>query len=585
MYPGFRSVSAAALLAVSIACLACAQPSEPAMRPLGIPMRDGVILSADLHLPDGPGPYPVILLRTPYNRALLTDYGAYYSGYGYAVVVQDVRGRFGSEGRWQPFLNEGRDGYDTVEWIAAQQWSTGKVGMIGGSYSGSVQFAAAVERPPHLAAIVPNITPAMPFDGLPYQGGVLQLGWAVRWTDIMENARTGRDLAARLEAARSRDWTDELAALPVRGLDRRVIGKSVGYWADWLEHNSNDDYWAPVRYLEGLSDLDMPVLVQSGWFDPGTRGSKLAYRELEKGPGGSRRLIIGPWSHSDRGGRFLAGEDMGTAADIDLFAEYRAWFDHWLRGEQDSRQVGSSVDLYLMGSNRWLEGNSYPLEGTESVAFYLSEKDESVQSGADGALTREVPDGAAEVPDHYTYNPAEPTPSMYAAMKRGSFERYAGASLDRPDVLVYETAPFGEPLHLAGPIEAKLYAATSAVDTDWSLSLYAVAADGRPYPVGLTFGMLRARFRHSTSEPRLVEPGAVLEYTVDLGHTAITLPPGHRLRLEVASASFPEYSRNLNTGGHSELESDFVAAEQLVYRGSAYLSRVVLPVIDPARYE
>jgi putative CocE/NonD family hydrolase len=555
------------------------------MRPLEIPMRDGITLAADLHLPSTPAPHPVILIRTPYNKSLLTDYGAYYSSYGYAVVIQDVRGRFASAGVWMPFLSEGQDGYDTVEWIAAQEWATGKVGMIGGSYSGSVQFAAAVERPPHLTTIVPNITPAMPFGDVPYEGGVLKLGWAIRWTDIMENARTGRELAARLEAARTRDWSTDLAHLPIEDLDRRVVGKPVDYWADWLEHNSNDDYWEPVRYLGELSELDIPIFVQSGWFDPGTRGSKLAWRQLEQGSGDSRRLIIGPWSHSDRGGRYLAGEDMGADADIDLFAEYRGWFDRWLRGAGSEKPTGPSVALYLMGSNRWLERSTYPLEGTRMVPLYLTEKRESTPSGMDGALAWMAPGDTSEVFDRYTYNPADPTPSMYAAMKRGGFERYAAESLERPDVLTYETEPLAQPLHLAGPVEATIHAATSVADTDWSVSLYAVDANAKPYPVGLTFGMLRARFRQSMSEPLPVEPGVVYEYQIDLGHTAISIPPGHRLRVEIASASFPEYSRNLNTGGHNERDTESVIADQSIYRGRAYPSQLLLPVIDPGRYE
>jgi len=543
-----------------------------------IPMRDGVRLATDVYFPPGDrGSYPVILLRTPYNKAWLEDYGRYYSSHDYAFAIQDVRGRFESEGEWEPFLNEGEDGYDAIEWLAAQEWSTGKVGMIGGSYSGSVQFAAAILKPPHLATIVPNITPAIPFDNLPYEGGTLLLGWTIRWADIMENARTGREFAGKLQAAIREDWSARLDRLPVIDLDVDIVGKKTPYWRKWVEHSTLDSYWSPATYLDQLTEVDIPVLLQSGWFDGGTRGTKLAYRQLSEGGNPNLQMILGPWAHSDRGGRYLNGTDMGPAAEVDLFDRYRRWFDRWLKGQSADDNEGTPVEIYLMGSNRWLRGDAYPLPGTRITPFYLSDASGTSSARIDGNLAVSL-QKSATAHDEYSYDPSNPTPSFYAHMKRNDLDSYHSRILSQRDVLLYETPPMAEPLHLAGPVEATIYGSSSARDTDWSLTLYGISPDGQAYPIGLTFGMLRARFRESSTDPTLLEPGVVYEFNVDLGHTAMTVPTGHRLRLEIASASFPEYSRNLNTGGNSELETRYIVADQRVYRGGEFPSHLSLPV-------
>jgi putative CocE/NonD family hydrolase len=575
-------VSSCVVWAVVVAtgCSPRTAPEPPSVRTFMVPMRDGVRLATDVYFPSSDRErHPVILLRTPYNRAWLADYGRYYSGHGYAFVIQDVRGRFESGGEWEPFVHEGEDGYDTIEWLAGQEWSTGKVGMIGGSYSGSAQFAAAIEKPPHLVTIVPNITPAIPFDNLPYEGGVLLLGWAIRWVDIMENAHTGREFAARLQAATREDWSARLDRLPVADLDVAVAGKRTPYWRRWLEHSSLDGYWDAATYLDQLGDVDIPVFLQSGWFDGGTRGTKLAYRQLARGGNENLRMILGPWAHSDRGSRLLNGMDMGPEAEVDLFERYRRWFDRWLEGESTGQDDGPPVELYLMHSNRWLRGETYPLPGTRITRFCLSDPSDTSSARIDGSLSASCSRDATAV-DAYSYDPSKPTPSFYAHMKRGELTDYRSRMLSHDDALLYETPPLERPLHLAGPVEATIYASSSARDTDWSATLYGVAEDGQIYPIGLTFGMLRARYRESPTDPRLLEPGVVYEFPIDLGHTAVTLPAGHRLRLEIASSSFPEYSRNLNTGGDNELETRFIVADQRVYRGGEFPSHVSLPVVS-----
>ncbi|UCD38541.1 MAG: CocE/NonD family hydrolase [Fidelibacterota bacterium] len=543
-------------------------------------MRDGTQMATDLHFPSsGSGVYPAILMRTPYNKTLLAEYGRFYSEHEYVVAIQDVRGRYASEGEWQPFIHEGDDGYDTIEWLADQDWCTGKVGMVGGSYSGSVQFFAAVRKPPHLTTIIPNITPAMPFDNMPYEGGALLLGWAVRWTDIMESARTGYELEQKTQAAIRENWYERLQGLPVVDLDRKIIGRQVSYWRTWLMHDTNDAYWTPVNYLEALTSLDLPVFLQCGWFDGGNRGTKMAYVQLSKGGNSNVKMIVGPWIHSDRGSRYLGGSDMGPAAEVDLFDKYRRWFDYWLKGDDNGIMEEPQVQVYLMDSNRWLEADAYPLPNTSFQRLYLASGNDATSRVRSGKLQFGSP-ASQLIYDEYDYDPGNPTPSFYAYMKRNALIQYQHQVSSRDDILIYETESTTALLQIAGPISVVLYASSSAKDTDWVVTLYGINDENELYPIGLTFGALRARFRKSKSKPELIEPDQIYEYHIDLSHSAITIPAGHRLHLEIASAAFPEYSRNLNTGGHNEMEKDYVIATNRIYHSEKYPSHVLLPVLE-----
>jgi putative CocE/NonD family hydrolase len=568
----------ALILAAGFGMNACEMPtSQPADGTVFVPMRDGVQLATDLYFPeDGRPPFPVILIRTPYNMKWIEGYGHYYARAGYVVAIQDVRGRWASQGDWEPFLHEGDDGYDAIEWLGTREWSTGKVGMVGGSYSGTAQFAAAVQKPPHLVTIVPNVAPAMPFDNIPREGGALALGWALRWTDIVENARTGQELQAKLQRSIVADWSGPLAGLPVIELDHTVVGREVPYFRDWIRRAPGEDYWEPVTYFSALEALEIPVFLQSGWFDPGTRGARLAFEHLTRGNNRHVRLVLGPWAHGDRGTRHMNGVDMGAAAERDLMAEYRRWFDFWLKTDAMDAPNAPGVELYVMGSNRWISGDRYPLEGTSYRPLYLAS---SPSRGASGRLEWDQPT-EADVFDTFTYNPGSPTPSFYAALKRGALNEYRARVNTGGDVLAYESEPLDEPLDIAGPIEAVLHASSSARDTDWTVTLYALTNTGEVRVLGLTFGILRARFRDSMTSPALLEPGTVYPFIIDLGHTAVTVRAGERLRLEIASAAFPEFSRNLNTGGHNEMETRWVEARQRIYRSSTQASHLLLPVIE-----
>ncbi len=552
-------------------------------------MRDGVELSADVYHPAPVGKYPVILSRTPYKKELAELQARYFARRGYVFVVQDVRGRFGSGGTWEPFVNERKDGFDSVEWAAAQPWSTGKVGMIGASYLGWVQWWAAVEKPPHLVTIIPNVTPPDPFFNIPYEYGVFFLYGAVWWADVLTQNATADISGAAMARIGEHKWSKVLRALPVRDLDTVVLGGENKYWRAWIDHPNNDAYWKRGSYLGDLKNVDIPVFHQSGWFDGDAIGTKLAFLGMARLKKKRQKLVLGPWAHTDQAQRRLGDWDFGPeAVAIDLQREYLRWFDHWLKGVANGIDEEPLVRIFAMGSNRWLSGNTYPLEGTRDEKWFLASGGHANTSKGDGQLVPAAP--AADTPDSYVYDPGDPTPDAdfyeaadpkpgetvsAAVEKRARDDYHTSVTATRPDMLVYASAPFAADVTYAGPVSAVLYAASSARDTDWFMSLIEVDEAGKLFP--LASGKIRARFRDSMSKPSLLRPGQIHAYQLDLWHTGITVKKGHRLRVEVFSADFPIYSRNLNTGGDNLKDSNFVSATQTVHHGGKYASYLLLP--------
>jgi putative CocE/NonD family hydrolase len=539
-----------------------------------VPMRDGVKLSTDLYLPAGAEKAPGILIRTPYKKELEELQGRYYARRGYVVAVQDARGRFASEGQWEPFVNEAKDGYDAIEWMARQPWSNGRVGMIGASYLGWVQWWAATLHPPHLATMIPNVSPPDPFHNLPFDNGVLALLMSLHWADLVESNATG-DLSGTINASLSRKNLPELLkALPVVGLDKAVLGKESPYWRRWLAHPAPDGYWAGTMFLDKLKDVKIPVFHQSGWFDGDGIGTKLNYLKMAAYGHANQKLTIGPWEHTDTAGRMAAAKDFGSAAAIDLQRDYLRWFDHWLKGMDNGIMQEPLVSVFVMGSNRWLHGPAYPLPETHFERLYLSSGGHANTSQGDGKLSF-MPPGAQAV-DHYVYDPGDPTPEPDS--DNAGRDRVEAA---RKDILVYTTEPFEKPYTIAGPVSAVLYAASSARDTDWFIHLVEVDENGKSsilWSVG-SGGHIRARYRNSLTKPEVLKPRKIYKYTIDLWQTGVTIAPGHRLRVEVSSSAFPLFERNLNTGGNNETETRFVSAEQAIYHDAQHPSHILLPMI------
>ncbi|HUU84299.1 MAG TPA: CocE/NonD family hydrolase [Phycisphaerae bacterium] len=561
---------------------------------VGVPMRDGVELATDVYRPDGQGPFPAILVRTPYKKEMSELQARYYARRGYVFAIQDCRGRFASPGVWEPFVNEGDDGYDTIEWLAVRPWCNGKVGMIGASYLGWVQWWAASRNPPHLVTIIPNVAPPDPLYNIPYEYGAFFLVGAIWWADVLETEATADLSGAAISKIGEKKYGKLLRSLPVIELDKAVLGKENPYWRKWIRHPVNDDYWARVSFLDRLQDVRIPVFHQSGWFDGDGIGSKLNYLKMRSHGHPHQKLVLGPWGHTPQAQRRLGDRDFGPKAIIDLQTAYLRWFDHWLKGVDNGILDEPLVSIFVMQSNDWLNGDVYPLPQTRFEKWHLHSDGKANTSTGDGRLTPEPP-SAESPPDRYTYDPGDPTPNpgFYEEPEQPEGEKAEVKSVEqkkkerqahhenvtqsRQDILVYTSEPLKEPLTFAGPISAVLYASSSGRDTDWFVRLIEVEPDGKLFP--LVEGKIRARFRDSMAVPELLEPGRVYEYRLDLWQTGITISEGHRLRVEVASASFPLFSRNLNTGGHNEMDTEYVPAEQTIHHSAQYPSHVLLPVI------
>ncbi|BBM86477.1 CocE/NonD family hydrolase [Candidatus Uabimicrobium amorphum] len=564
-----------------------------------VPMRDGVKLATDIYFPKDVDKAPVILIRTPYKKEMEETKGNFYARRGYIVAVQDCRGRFASQGVWEPFINEEKDGHDVVEWLAVQPWSTKKIGMIGGSYVGWTQLWAAVSKPKHLTTIIPNVAPPDAFFNIPYEYGAFFIFGSIWWAQILEQNATADISGKVISDITKRDYQKDLMSLPVINLDKKLLGKENSYWRKWIKNNVNNEYWAKSNFMERLADLDIPVFLQSGWFDGDGIGSKLNYSYLRKSKNKHQKLVLGPWGHTDQATTSIGDVHFGKEAGLDLQTLYLRWFDYWLKGIDNKICDEPLVKVYLMFSNKWITGNDYPLPQTKFTKLFLSSSGKANTSKGDGELVWSE-QKIQTTPDTYTYNPGDPTPSPdYPTededdkSKKDEKEKSTDKNKDdkkekenfhsktvakRQDILVYETEVLTKDISIAGPVAAKLYAATSAKDTDWFVTLVDIDEKGEALP--LVKGVIRARFRQSMSQPVLLEKDTIYEYDIDMWQTGITFRKGHRIRVEIASAMFPLFSRNLNTGGHNEMDSEYVSAQQKIYHSQEYPSHIILPVID-----
>jgi hypothetical protein len=463
--------------------------------------------------------------------------------------------------------------------------------MIGASYLGWVQWQALSQNPPHLATIIPNVSPPDPFFNFPYEYGVFFIYGGIWWADIVASEATGDLSGVKMSEVFDKKFGKLLRDLPVIDLDHKVLGGENKYWRTWIRNNTNNEYWERASFSESLKDVAIPVFHQSGWFDGDGIGSKLNYAALARHGKSTQKLILGPWGHTDQAQRMLGETDLGPKAAPDLPRMYLRWFDHWLKGIDNGIVDEPLVSLFVMNANKWVHGEKYPLPETRFEKWYLGGGGGANTSKGDGRLTREPPT-TESAPDRYTYDPGDPTPhpdffeeaeeqerteQSIEERKRLARMRHERMTDARGDILVYTSEPFEQRYTFAGPISARLYAASSAKDTDWFVRL--IEIDSKGELTTLVEGRFRARFRESMRHPKLLEPGQVYEYDIDMWQTGLALEPGSRLRVEIASASFPFFSRNLNTGGHNEMETEFIAAEQTIYHDAAHPSHVLLPMI------
>ncbi len=567
---------------------------------VAVPMRDGTILRADVYRPAGPGKWPVLLSRIPYGkhnpryRTLHLDL-VRAAARGYVMVGQDVRGRHASDGEWYPFRFDGQDGYDTVEWCASQPWSDGSVGMFGMSYHGASQWLAAVEAPPSLKAIAPGLTSADLYDSWTYLGGVFGLWWTGHWSAgfVLDNLTDAPpELADAI--AETRKWAREPMALsnylPVR--DMPALKKVADYYYDWMDHPTYDDYWKKIGAWDRLSNVKVPVLSIGGYYDSFIRGTVRSYGWLrENGSNEAVRdqqhIVLGPWIHShllppNSGQRYFGGGASGPG--IDYQGMVLAWYDHWLKGEDNELDTDPRAYYFTMGDNKWQEAESWPPESRDT-SFFLRSAGRANSRHGDGSLSLDPP-REQEAADSYLHNPLNPVPTVGGPYVRGIPGFVEAGSIEqtsaevREDVLVYTSAPVERRLEVTGQVKLVLWAASSARDTDWAATVSVVEPGGKSY--NFCEGILRSSYRESLEAPSPTEQGQVYEYTMDLGPTSIAFQPGQAIRLRIASSNFPAFARNLGTGSdaYRAAAADAVTALQTVLHDAAHPSRLVLPIVE-----
>jgi len=559
-------------------------------------MRDGVILRADVYRPNTSAPLPVLLQRTPYGKGFSsTTFALMAAERGYAVVIQDTRGRWASDGDGYPMVHEMEDGHDSAEWAAHQPWASGRVGMFGASYVGYTQWAAAATQPPSLKAIVPEVTFCDPYT-IAYHGGAFALGVMVSWglmsgaqmaIQRMQGDEEGKNrlLEELIEMADGMATGKTFARLPLRNMP--LIGQEgiFPFFHDSLRHSTPDAYWERIRCPH--ERIQIPAFHIGGWYDifcadtlrdfSGIRehgGSDLARR--------GQRLMVGPWLHGPLEG--LVGEvDFGLRASSALVLpdeQQLRWFDYWLKGEENGIMEEPPISIFVMGDNRWRTEAEWPMSRTRYTPYYLHSGGAANTLGGDGTLTPERP--SIEPVDTFVYDPRHPVPTRggalccwNAGLAAGAYDQRAIEA--RPDVLVYTTPVLENSVEVTGPIEVHLWAASSAPETDWSAKLVDVHSCG--YARNVQDGIIRVRCSGQDGQTGQTARGTVHEYVIDLAATSNVFRAGHRIRVEISSSSFPRFARNPNTGHPLGEDDEVRPATQTISHDAEHPSHIVLPII------
>jgi uncharacterized protein len=560
-------------------------------------MRDGITLYAEIFRPEAEGKYPVLLQRTPYNKAylplttmVLDPIEAAHQGY--VVIIQDVRGRFESEG--DPFYiykHEFNDGYDSVEWAASLPYSDGNVGMYGLSYKGMTQFQAAIMQPPHLKAIFP-ITWGT--DVFMYRGGALELGLLISWSlatigpNAVVKAKQGKEdfLKEFMTLVQSIDHIEELAfnQLPIQDSEWLKLGDGYAKFVhDIFEHNTKDEYHQEISVIEKAEKIEVPVFGIAGWYDL-LLGQDLKHYEKWKQKKNTK-IMIGPWAHA--GFSPAVGElNFGLSASslllemkTDLTSLQLKWFDYWLKGIENGITEEAPVKIFVMGENKWRNEQEWPLKRTVYTPFYFDSKGKANTKEGDGILSVNLPQ--EETFDSYVYDPANPVPTLGGNHLLPMY--YPRGPIDqqnietREDVLVYTSEVLEEDIEVTGPVKVILFASSSAPDTDFTAKLVDVHPTGKAF--NIVDGIIRAKYRDKNKPPSLITPNEVNSYEIDLLATSNVFKKGHRIRVEISSSNFPRFDRNTNTGESGITSKHIKTATQQVFHSEKYPSHIVLPVI------
>ena len=562
--------------------------------------RDGLTLFADVYRPDAPGRFPVILMRTPYNKSdpTLGPMGRErLASLGYILVVQDCRGRFMSEGEWyQPMVHEAMDGYDAVEWAARLPWSDGNVGMAGQSALGMTQYLTAPTRPPHLRTMFAVSSPSDWHECWVYRGtGVLDFGWLIPYCLIMTPDQLERKGKQQLLETIRNYYPDpgnmnvgplkdeHYFHLPVYDWVER-LKDSVPYMRDYLDHPEYDAYWKQIDVKRRAHEISAPIYHVTSWYDGFLVGSLNLYANIRASgmtpeTRSGQRLMVGPWNH------ILYWNPTSSAGDVDFGPEAmirindieQQWFDYWLKGIDTGIKDQKPIQIFVMGENVWREENEWPLARTKWTPYYIHSEGRANSLNGNGTLTPAPPQ--TEKTDSFVYDPGDPVPTkggtMLGPIPTGPYDQREIEV--RQDVLVYTSEPLVDNLEITGPLVVKLFAASTATDTDFTAKLVDVRPNG--YAQILQDGIIRARYRLTGEQASPITPGKVYEYTISLWATSQLIKAGHRIRLEISSSNFPLYDRNLNTGGPLFKEKHFKTATQTIFHDAAHPSHVILPII------
>ncbi len=570
-----------------------------------VPMRDGVRLSTDLYVPRGTGErLPVIMIRTPYDKRphRRADSAArMFAGQGYVVAVQDVRGKFESEGEYTISKDDVADGSDAATWLATQPWSNGKVGTYGCSYLGDTQVMQARVQNPHHVAMVPQAAGS----SIHYRyfgtmdGGAIELAGGLGWFRGYGSKvylRYPSTLAAPFRrffeigpvAPPIADYRPIWSSLPLVDMMKKAGGPPTD-WEDFVSHPPGDPWWDQFGYIKPEDRFDVPSLQVNSWYDFGVAETLQQFNQFRTNALSARSrdsqfMVVSPTEHcrseaateNTRVGQRELGDARFPYWDL-----YLRWFDHWLRDADNSVTAMAHLRIYVMGRNAWRDEQEWPLARTRFVKYYLHSGGRANTSSGDGVLSPVAP--GDEPPDSFAYDPASPVPTVGGPGCCSGTSEVAAGAFDqsevekRQDVLVYSTPPLQEGLEVTGPLEVVLYVSSSARDTDFTAKLVDVYPDGVAY--NIQESILRARYREGFAQEVWLEPGGVYRLGIDLKATSNYFQPGHRIRLEVSSSSFPRYDRNLNTGGRNYDETSWVAARNTVHHSAGRASHVTLPVI------
>jgi putative CocE/NonD family hydrolase len=536
-----------------------------------VPMRDGIKLAAEIFRPDAPGKFPVLMLHRYFREG--ADRGEFFAPRGYVVALVDCRGRYDSEGTWVPYVNDPQDGYDAQQWLGRQPWSNGKIGTFGQSYNGFTQVMAAPLASPYLKCMVPQENQQSNFGHL-YNDGVMQINVIFEFgLHTKQGSQIQRIFPIDHPHYRRLPLLAAVDDFP-----------QVQHVKDWFRHARYDDYWKSYGIKEKYGRIQAPALFMTGWYDNLCHEGWRNYLGLRK-EGGSEaartgtKIIVGPWTHG------------GTFAVPNFLQVKLRWYDYWLKGIQNGIDRDAPIRIYVMGADKWRDEREWPLARARYTPFYLASGAQADLVRADGRLRR-TPHAPREglrhaerdeygtQPERFTYDPENPVYTLGGQISTHADiwgPRDRRVRQERDDVLVYSTEPLDKDLEVTGPVELKLFAASTAVDTDFTATLTDVYPDGRA--IHICEGIRGVTFRESLEHPTPIEPGKIYPLSISLWETSMVFKAGHRIRLEVSSSNFPRYARNQNTGLPLGSSAEMRKAQQTIYHDADHPSHLILPVI------